>query len=111
MRNLRLAAQQIANHAFAIYGVSDSLSNPRVAERRLAAVKSQHVQIRAGELKHLKFWILTEQVNGVRREAGGQRRDVNAPGAKLSLKRIGVGNHSDAHRRDVWCSIPIIRIR
>ena len=53
MRDLVLAQQQIANHSFAIDRIGDRLSHACVIERRLAAIKSQHVNIRAGELKHL----------------------------------------------------------
>ena len=101
MRNFSLAQQEIANHSLAIDRIRNRLPDMNVIKRRLAAIKSQQIEIRAGELKYLQLWMLPELFDGIGRQAGGQWRYVHAPGLKLGLQGVRVGNDSDAHHWNV----------
>src|SRR5258708_13006362 len=107
MSNCSLIQDQIANYTFAINRVSDSLPYFDAVERRLGGVKGQQIQIRTLELLYFQVRILAQRSDCVRRETGGQRRDIHSTALQFGLHRVRFTDNANTKRRYFLRSIPI----
>ena len=59
---------------------------------------------------HVQPGILTKRFNRIRRETGGQRREIDAAALQLSLQSVGIADHPHSQRGDSRRTVPIIRV-
>ena len=68
--------------------VGNGLAHFDVIQRCLSRIKREQIQIRSNKLLYRQIGILAQPFDRVRRETGGQRRDVHSTALQLGLHGV-----------------------
>jgi len=92
-RNLRLAAEEIADEGSAVCGEGERLTNLLASKERVPQIDAEVGEVGAGALRERKRWLLDEDGNDV----GGERTHFEVGGAFAEFESAdhGVGDDSE----------------